>query len=111
MISIAAGIIAVSSFLPQATLVVNATPGIRVEVVEMKIDGSFVPAATFVTSYRATSRPRKLYIKLFSDTKALCAQSSPVASGPNTLSVLYRSCSLLPSTPTPLTVPSFAGLK
>ena len=100
MISIAAGIIAVSSFLPQVTLVVNATQGVMVEIVEMKTSGEYVKATSFITSYTASSRPRKVHIRTHPDTKALCAQTRTKPGGPNTLSVVYRSCSLLPPKPT-----------
>ena len=95
MVSISAGIIAVSSFLPQATLIVNATPGIRVRLVEMKDSGDFVPAKSFVNEFMAGNRPRRFSIRTSDDTKALCAQTIPVEGGPNTVSVVYRSCAFL----------------
>jgi len=96
---VAAGIISVSTFFPQAKIVVNATPGARVEIVEMKADGSFVPGTAFISSYTASSKPRTLFVRTFPDTKALCAQILPPPAGPNTLSVVYRSCALLQRKP------------
>jgi hypothetical protein len=48
MISISAGIVAVSAFFPQAALIVNATPGVKVEIVEQTVDGRYIPASTFI---------------------------------------------------------------
>lgn len=97
IVSISAGIIAISSFLPQATLIVNATPGVEVQLVEQKESGEYVPASTFVKSFRPGTSPRKFHIRIFEDTKALCAQTVPSegGGGANTLSVVYRSCALL----------------
>ncbi len=100
MISLSAGIIAMSSFLPQASLVVNATPGVRLRVVEMTQDGAYREAKTFIKTFRAGRRPRIIHVGLTSETKALCAETIPDSPLPNTLSVRYRSCSHLPPKPT-----------
>ncbi len=99
MISLSAGIIAMSSFLPQATLVVNATSGVQVRLVELTKDGEYKPAKTFVGTYRAGHRPRRFHIRITPNTKALCAETIPSSPEPNTLSVRYRSCSVLPPKP------------
>ena len=95
MIFLSAGVAALSQFLPIATLVVNATPGVRVEIVAQMKDGSYQPASTLTRSFTAGNGPRKVQVWIPNEAKALCAQTIPDPPGPNSVSLRYRSCSAI----------------
>lgn len=107
MIFLSAGVIALSQFLPMATMVVNATPGVRVEIVAQMEDGSYEPASTIFRSFTAGRGPRKVQVQIPDNAVALCAQTIPDPPGPNSVSLRYRSCSALQLPPSGRTTGRF----
>lgn len=95
MIFLSAGIIALSQFLPMATMVVNATPGVKVEIVALLEDGSYSPVEAIQSTFTAGKGPRRLQVRIPNNTKLLCAQTIPGPPEPNTVSLRYRSCAAL----------------